>query len=842
MSNLINLKFQESDFAGKDIVSLSDTPSADGMSARELKERFDMIPKIIIAMGHFNRLIDELVNNGAESIGIATKLEEIKADMERIKGLEAPREEAERQRIENEISRIQYEVERVRMEQLRIDNEAERDRQERSRLQGEIERKTYEQARKDNENARIRNENQRDTAERDRRTAEATRQEKEFTRRTNENQRVEAEQRRKAADTARHLQVLEIDGIAKRAEQKADMVLSGEGERVDRETLRQEAERQRQENETTRIESYRQQSTLFENWESKEQQRTQAEEARVQAESSRVREETVRVNNDNYRYSLEVQRQANETVREENRQNFGYRGEWQNGAYKKYNMVGHKGKVYLANQDTSNEPPHADWVLLSSEGKSLRIGGKFDTVSELRAKYPNGDDKMYIVWGKIYAWLGSSWEQMGDFGGSVGIDKAEVIKIITPELAKKVGLTDADYTKLLDIKKSVEYMERHHSEFWESQGFNNFGVIGDLVTYSVKQLDKRVKVDDPTYQKLVASEPLLKQFKEAVAGSVGEEYKFFLSLNKLAIATEYNSFDAGETGTLLKYVLANLEEKNYENIKKVGESLAKVEKQARDGKHLIETELYYTIGKITEVVKTQYPEASQWTQKIVAFQDMLVELARKEYLPVVNDLTTGGTDKALSAEQGKILFQNVDNGKSLVANAIIGKGGKGVTKDSTFEQLATAIENLDRDGEFVLRKFLVEGRENLKLQSVITNFSSSLAPFKDQFKTAMGGDYGRIANRYRRVILIALKLQENSGRFELEWVSHPGDEDALFSIVPNDSIGIAKPLRPKSTSWDGFIAEISPHKIIDLYYEGEFKYLYPALRTKSGSQLLIFTS
>ncbi|MDY2986142.1 MAG: hypothetical protein SOR77_00770, partial [Peptoniphilus sp.] len=61
---------------------------------------------------------------------------------------------------------------------------------------------------------------------------------------------------------------------------------------------------------------------------------------------------------------------------------------------------------------------------------------------------------------------------------------------------------------------------------------------------------------------------------------------------------------------------------------------------------------------------------------------------------VVNDLITGGADKALSAEQGKVLFQNVDNGKRLVANAIIDKGQTGVTKDSTFSELATKIKSI----------------------------------------------------------------------------------------------------------------------------------------------------
>lgn len=61
---------------------------------------------------------------------------------------------------------------------------------------------------------------------------------------------------------------------------------------------------------------------------------------------------------------------------------------------------------------------------------------------------------------------------------------------------------------------------------------------------------------------------------------------------------------------------------------------------------------------------------------------------------IVNDLTTGGVDKALSAEQGKLLFQNVDDGKLQIANAIIDKGQSGVSNSSTFQELATGIRSI----------------------------------------------------------------------------------------------------------------------------------------------------
>ena len=61
---------KEADFSAKDIVSLSDRPNADGMSANALKERFDAGAKKVL-MPKVNALIDELLGqNGASGIGL----------------------------------------------------------------------------------------------------------------------------------------------------------------------------------------------------------------------------------------------------------------------------------------------------------------------------------------------------------------------------------------------------------------------------------------------------------------------------------------------------------------------------------------------------------------------------------------------------------------------------------------------------------------------------------------------------------------------------------------------------------------------------------------------------
>ena len=65
-----DLKFQPSNFTGNDIASLPDRPGDAGMTAAQLKARFDQIPKMMVALGNFNGLIDALkASGGASEIG-----------------------------------------------------------------------------------------------------------------------------------------------------------------------------------------------------------------------------------------------------------------------------------------------------------------------------------------------------------------------------------------------------------------------------------------------------------------------------------------------------------------------------------------------------------------------------------------------------------------------------------------------------------------------------------------------------------------------------------------------------------------------------------------------------
>lgn len=74
-----NLKFTEDEFQGGDIASLPDNPSAPNtypgqpkITAQMLKQRFDNIGKVMIALGKHNALVDALSSaNGAAGIGTA---------------------------------------------------------------------------------------------------------------------------------------------------------------------------------------------------------------------------------------------------------------------------------------------------------------------------------------------------------------------------------------------------------------------------------------------------------------------------------------------------------------------------------------------------------------------------------------------------------------------------------------------------------------------------------------------------------------------------------------------------------------------------------------------------
>ena len=74
---ITDLKFASGDFTGEDIAGLSDRPADDGLTAAQLKAKFDNIGKNMLALGNFNDLIDALQDDtdgdsGADNIAVTT--------------------------------------------------------------------------------------------------------------------------------------------------------------------------------------------------------------------------------------------------------------------------------------------------------------------------------------------------------------------------------------------------------------------------------------------------------------------------------------------------------------------------------------------------------------------------------------------------------------------------------------------------------------------------------------------------------------------------------------------------------------------------------------------------
>jgi hypothetical protein len=79
---LSSYKFDASDFANQDISSLPDRPGDSGITAAQLKARFDNIPKMMLALGSFNALIDEMTALGLDEAVISGDVRAIRLNVD----------------------------------------------------------------------------------------------------------------------------------------------------------------------------------------------------------------------------------------------------------------------------------------------------------------------------------------------------------------------------------------------------------------------------------------------------------------------------------------------------------------------------------------------------------------------------------------------------------------------------------------------------------------------------------------------------------------------------------------------------------------------------------------
>ena len=88
--------------------------------------------------------------------------------------------------------------------------------------------------------------------------------------------------------------------------------------------------------------------------------------------------------------------------------------------------------------------------------------------------------------------------------------------------------------------------------------------------------------------------------------------------------------------------------------------------------------------------------------------NQMLDEIQEEIPAVVNNLTEGGETAALSAEQGKVLFQSVNDGKTALETTIKNKGGtvEKAGDTATFAELSAGVESIpaggDADGVFFI--------------------------------------------------------------------------------------------------------------------------------------------
>jgi len=153
----------------------------------------------------------------------------------------------------------------------------------------------------------------------------------------------------------------------------------------------------------------------------------------------------------------------------------------------------------------------------------------------------------------------------------------------------------------------------------------------------------------------------------------------------------------------------------------------------------------------TNVVAQQHYQSIATTEKL-------------GHVILVDDLTTGGTTKALSAEQGKVLFQSVSNGKALVASAITGKGVT-TASDATFQIMADNINAIQAGGtakELFIPNFSVT-------KSVFSYPQKNLITGQSNSNKSINADYSSFKPSYIFMEGIAKSTGSNDVRHTFSW-------------------------------------------------------------------------
>ena len=135
------------------------------------------------------------------------------------------------------------------------------------------------------------------------------------------------------------------------------------------------------------------------------------------------------------------------------------------------------------------------------------------------------------------------------------------------------------------------------------------------------------------------------------------------------------------------------------------------------------TEITFTDGKKAIIKKGQ--------DGTVKFDDLTEEQVNMLIVPVVDDLTTGGSDKALSAEQGKKLFKLIEKHhppKPLIMTAVIDQANSNPLTCVTYEDDAKMMEKGSPEWDDFFQSQLVLFKDGKEVRELEDSELSGLSP------------------------------------------------------------------------------------------------------------------
>jgi hypothetical protein len=341
------------------------------------------------------------------------------------------------------------------------------------------------------------------------------------------------------------------------------------------------------------------------------------------------------------------------------------------------------------NQTTSTEstdPSDYKWSLIKGEdgqdGTSIKILGKYDTLTELNSSHPSGNTNgdSYVVDSDLYVWTGNSFENMGQFKGEDGLtlytwikysdysdgsnmyelptDKTEYIGIAVNKTEKTESSDKNDYVwskfKGADgvngkdgksIVTIVDYYRTHISDTGITNSSDGFSTTVPIMDATNKYLW--------SYEQIVYSDDSTTKTNARVIGVFGEDGKGIKSIVEYyAVGTSNTTAPSNFSTTIPNMTATDKYMWNYEVITYTDDTTKTTDKRVigvfgKDGKGVesISEEYYLSASKTTQTGgswSTTMPTWKEgyyiWTRSKITYNDNSVSYTTPVVSVILNEL------------------------------------------------------------------------------------------------------------------------------------------------------------------------------------------------------------